>query len=111
MERTKFTGGTATQMHHARKGVVTPEMRRVAEREQAEPEFIRDEADRITWMARAHAATLGDLSIRDWTCRHHGQMPDPLTQTALRTEARAQAVRQVLSTELYELIPTEVDDW
>ncbi|MCG7598041.1 MULTISPECIES: hypothetical protein [Mycobacteriaceae] len=70
-------------------------------------EFIRDEVDRITWMARAHAATLGDLSIRDWTCRHHGQVPDPLTQNALRAEARAQAVRQVLSTELYELIVTD----
>src|SRR5262245_16091704 len=46
MERTKFTGGTATQMHHARKGVVTPEMKRVAEREQVEPEQIRDEVAR-----------------------------------------------------------------
>ena len=53
---------------------------------------------------QALASVAGDLSIRDWTCRNHGQMPDPLTQTALRTEARAQAVRQVLSTELYELI-------
>ena len=72
-------------------------------------EFIRDEADRITWMARAHAATLADLSIRDWTRRDHGQIPDPLTQSALRTDARAQAVRHVLSTELYELIVTDDD--
>ena len=42
MERTKYTGGTVTQMHYARKGVVTPEMARVAEREQAAPELIRD---------------------------------------------------------------------
>jgi phosphomethylpyrimidine synthase len=41
-----FTGETATQMHFARKGVVTEEMRRVAEREQVEPEFIRDEVAR-----------------------------------------------------------------
>ena len=32
-QRTPFTGETATQMHHARRGVITPEMARVAERE------------------------------------------------------------------------------
>src|SRR5438132_5972165 len=42
MERTRFTGETATQMHFARKGVVTPEMERVAEREETPPETIRD---------------------------------------------------------------------
>ena len=46
MERTKHTGDTVTQMHFARKGVVTPEMKRVAEREQTEPELIRDEVAR-----------------------------------------------------------------
>ena len=45
-ERTPFTGDTATQMHHARKGVITPEMRRVAEREDVAPEYIRDEVAR-----------------------------------------------------------------
>jgi hypothetical protein len=40
-------------------------------------EFIRDEADRITWMARAHAATLSDLSVSDWTRRNHGQGARP----------------------------------
>ena len=33
-------------MHHARQGVVTPEMRRVAEREDVAPEYIRDEVAR-----------------------------------------------------------------
>jgi phosphomethylpyrimidine synthase len=46
MDRTPFTGDTVTQMHHARRGEVTPEMRRVAEREQAEPESIRAEVAR-----------------------------------------------------------------
>jgi thiamine biosynthesis protein ThiC len=32
MDRTQHTGETVTQMHFARKGVVTPEMKRVAER-------------------------------------------------------------------------------
>ena len=46
MERTKFTGDTVTQMHHARRGVVTPEMQRVAEREGVAPETIRAEVAR-----------------------------------------------------------------
>jgi len=46
MNRTKFTGDTITQRHSARKGVVTPEMQRVAEREGVEPGFIRDEVAR-----------------------------------------------------------------
>lgn len=73
-------------------------------------EFLDEEVDIITWKARVRAATLGDRSIHDWACRHGGPPPDLSTQTALRTQARADAVRQVLSTELYELIPTEIDD-
>jgi len=46
MERTKFTGDTVTQMHQARRGVVTPEMQRVAEREGVAPETIRAEVAR-----------------------------------------------------------------
>jgi phosphomethylpyrimidine synthase len=46
MKRTPYTGSTVTQMHYARKGSVTPEMQRVAEREKQEPEFIRDEVAR-----------------------------------------------------------------
>ena len=46
MERTKYTGETVTQMHYARKGVVTAEMQRVAERENSEPDFIRAEVAR-----------------------------------------------------------------
>jgi phosphomethylpyrimidine synthase len=46
MERTKFTGDTVTQMHQARRGVVTPEMQRVAEREAVAPETICAEVAR-----------------------------------------------------------------
>ena len=65
MERTKFTGETATQMHHARQGVVTPEMVRVAEREQVEPEFIRDEVarGRMVIPANVHHAALDPMGI------------------------------------------------
>src|SRR5216117_1357679 len=37
---------SVTQMHHARQGVLTPEMRRVAEREELAPELVRDEVAR-----------------------------------------------------------------
>ena len=65
MERTKFTGETATQMHHARRGVVTPEMARVAEREQVEPEFIRDEVarGRMVIPANVNHAALDPMGI------------------------------------------------
>jgi phosphomethylpyrimidine synthase len=35
--------GNRTQMHYARRGIITPEMRFVAIREQVAPEFVRDE--------------------------------------------------------------------
>ncbi len=46
MERTQYTGETVTQMRYARTRTVTPEMRRVAEREQVDPELVRDEVAR-----------------------------------------------------------------
>lgn len=39
-------GTTVTQMHYARRGVVTPEMAFVAVREGVDPEFVRDEVAR-----------------------------------------------------------------
>ncbi|MFE8700218.1 phosphomethylpyrimidine synthase ThiC [Cytobacillus sp. FJAT-54145] len=36
-------GGNVTQMHYAKKGIVTPEMEFIAIREQLEPEFVRQE--------------------------------------------------------------------
>ena len=64
-ERTPFTGETATQMHHARRGVVTPEMRRVAEREEVAPEYIRDEVarGRMVIPANVHHASLDPMGI------------------------------------------------
>jgi phosphomethylpyrimidine synthase len=39
-------GANVTQMHYARKGMVTPEMEFIAIREGVEPEFVRDEVAR-----------------------------------------------------------------
>src|SRR5438046_9426782 len=65
MERTKFTGETATQMHFARRGLVTPEMERVAEREKVEPELIRDEVarGRMVIPANVNHAALDPMAI------------------------------------------------
>jgi len=59
MDRTRYTGDTATQMHHARAGVVTPEIARVAEREGLEPEFVRVELARGRMVIPANVNHLG----------------------------------------------------
>ena len=40
------TSATASQMHYARRGIITPEMQFVAVRESVTPEFVRDEIAR-----------------------------------------------------------------
>src|SRR5688500_14732134 len=64
-ERTPFTGETATQMFHARRGTVTPEMRRVAEREAVAPEVVRDEVarGRMVIPANVRHAALDPMGI------------------------------------------------
>ena len=54
-----------TQMHLARRGDVTPEMRRVAERECLAPELVRDEVarGRMIIPANVHHAALDPMAI------------------------------------------------
>ena len=54
-----------TQMHFAREGVVTPEMRGVAEKEKLEPEFIRQEvaAGRLIIPANVNHPELSPMGI------------------------------------------------
>ncbi|WP_133056228.1 hypothetical protein [Mycolicibacterium tusciae] len=73
-------------------------------------ELIEYEADKITWMVRSQASTLGDQSIEQWTRRNDGRAPDRMVRSALRTAARAQALHIVLNTELYELIASDTED-
>ena len=65
MDRTQHTGETVTQMHFARKGVVTPEMKRVAEREKVEEEHIRSEVarGRMIVPANVNHASLDPMAI------------------------------------------------
>ena len=64
-KRTPYTGETSTQMHHARRGVITPEMVRVAEREDVAPEFIRDEVarGRMVIPANVNHTSLNPMAI------------------------------------------------
>ena len=54
-----------TQMHFARKGIITEEMRRVAEREQLSPETVRDEvgAGRLIIPANINHPELDPMAI------------------------------------------------
>jgi phosphomethylpyrimidine synthase len=65
--RSSFEGDAdcATQMHLARKGVVSPEMTRVAEREQLPAEVIRDEVarGRMIIPANIHHRSLDPMAI------------------------------------------------
>ena len=65
MDRTPFTGETAMQMHHARRGTITPEMKRVAEREDVAPELIRGEVarGRMVIPANVNHAALDPMAI------------------------------------------------
>jgi len=63
--RTKMSGPANTQMYHARRGVVTPEMARVAEREGLAPEEVRREVaeGRLVIPANVNHASLDPMAI------------------------------------------------
>lgn len=71
--------------------------------------FLNAEAEKISWMVRAQAGTIGDERIREWA-RQHDMPPDSETQCQLFSSAREQALRAILRSELYELIDFGVDD-
>src|SRR5438874_12466208 len=64
-----------TQLEAARKGIITPETTRVAQRENATPEFIRDEVARGRLVIPAnvrHLAGSGGATPRMRTLGHNG---------------------------------------
>jgi phosphomethylpyrimidine synthase len=67
LQRSSFSSGSdcRTQMHLARTGVISPEMRRVAEREQLDAELIRDEVarGRMIIPANVHHDRLDPMAI------------------------------------------------
>jgi phosphomethylpyrimidine synthase len=64
-DRTGNANGVRTQMHHARRGVVTDQMRTVAEKEGLEPELVRREvaAGRLVIPANVNHASLSPIGI------------------------------------------------
>ncbi len=62
---TRRTDGKASQMHYARKGLITKEMQRVAEREGVTPELIRSEVarGRMVIPSNIHHTALDPMGI------------------------------------------------
>lgn len=73
-------------------------------------DFIAAEADKITWMVRAEASTIGDRLIAELCRRSGGTILGLEVRTELMAAARVQAFDRVLSTELYELIADDTCD-
>jgi hypothetical protein len=71
--------------------------------------FLDREAARLSHRTAALAAELAEAAITQWAQRM-GQAPDYLTSVGLRNNATAQAREQVLTEELYALIPQDPDD-
>ena len=61
-----------TQLHYARKGIITPEMKFIAHREGVEPEFVRDEVAACRAVPLG-AAPLAPVSIQRKGCNARGQ--------------------------------------
>ncbi len=61
----RFSDPIRTQMHYARKGVITPEMQSIAQREQLAPDVIRDEVarGRMIIPANIHHTNLEPMCI------------------------------------------------
>jgi len=70
--------------------------------------FLDREAARLSHRSAALAAELGEAAITEWA-RRMGQAPDYLTSVGLRNNATAQAREQVLTEELYALVPQDPD--
>ena len=100
MERTPFTGETATQMHHARRGAITPEMRRVAEREDVAPEIIRDEVARGRMVIPAnvhHAEPRADGHRHQRrSCKINANIGNSAVHSQRRAGAREAPLRRAL---------------
>lgn len=74
--------------------------------EQQRQQYLDEEADKISEMVLSTAATMSQQAITLWHRTHPDQKLDSVTTEALSREAYLAAMRQVLSTELYELIPS-----
>ena len=72
-------------------------------------EFFTAEATRMADRISRMQAEQQLVVIRQWRHAHNGDQPDYLTQVGLINSARAQCQEIVLSQELYEQIPDDLD--
>ncbi len=72
--------------------------------------FFTGEATRMADRIARMQAEAQLVVIRQWRNAHSGNQPDYLTQVGLINAARAQCQEIVLSEELYEQIPEELDE-
>ncbi|MFM8409116.1 MAG: phosphomethylpyrimidine synthase ThiC, partial [Alphaproteobacteria bacterium] len=80
-----------TQYESARRGIVTPEMRRVAERENVAPEFVRDEVARGRLVIPAnvrHLAGSGGQAPAGQAADAAGRSPSPSGHPGARRDAQ-----------------------
>ena len=84
-------GDCVTQMHYARRGVVTEEMRYVAEREQLTPEQVRDEVARGTAVIPANIAHVAlepmEIGIA-FSCKINANIGNSATTSNLDEECK-----------------------
>lgn len=71
--------------------------------------YLVQEAERLSQMVAELADQLAEQSVTQWT-RSHGQHPDYLTKVGLLNTARMAAREQILNSELYEQIPSSMDE-
>ncbi|MBN2530375.1 MAG: phosphomethylpyrimidine synthase ThiC [Deltaproteobacteria bacterium] len=83
----EFSGKPVTQLHYAKKGEITSQMRRVAEKEKVEPELIRDEIarGRLVIPANINHKNLDPIGIGDVvTCKINTNIGgSPISSTAV----------------------------
>ena len=82
-----------TQMHRSREGEITPEMRRVAEREGLEPEFVRREVAEGRAIIPANVvhlkAKLDPMGIGiGFTCKINANIGNTVARGVERSEER-----------------------
>lgn len=77
--------------------------------DQEQQRYLVGEAERLSQMVAELADQLAAQSVMQWT-RSHGRHPDYLTKVGLINTARMTAREQILSSELYEQIPSSADE-
>ena len=91
LERSPKDGDNVTQMHHARNGRITPEMRFTAEREKVDPELVRSEIarGRLIIPANVNHTSLEPMGIGiALTCKINANIGNSATTSNIEGELK-----------------------